>query len=302
MNLYELEWLTRVVRTGSFSAAARELNVDPSSISRAVAGLEAELGVRLFQRSTRRLGLTEAGAAFVDRLYPLLDEFQAARLAAVDAAGEARGVLRLSVSNTFGLRRIVPLLPDFSRAYPLLKLDLVFSDAVLDLLAERIDVAVRLGTLSDSSMVALPLLRIRYRVVASPGWLKTQAKPPVVPEDMGESPCLSFALPGFRDRWRFTELRERAGTLAVAVTVRPKALMTSGIALRECVLGSMGPSLLPDWLIDEDIAAGRLVDLFPNHAVAANEAPSNAWLVYPSRSYVPAKVRAFTDFMQRSLR
>jgi DNA-binding transcriptional LysR family regulator len=302
MNLSELEWLTRAVHTGSFAAAARELNVDPSSISRAVAGLEADLGVRLFQRSTRKLGLTEAGAAFVTRLAPLLEEFQSARQAAVDAAGDVQGVLRLSVSNTFGLRRIVPLLPDFSQAYPLLKLEMVFSDAVMDLLAERIDVAVRLGSLRDSSLVALPLLRIRYRVVASPGWLEKQAKQPQVPNDMAQIPCLSFALPGFRDRWWFTELGANDRSSGVAVTVTPKALMTSGIALRECALAGMGPSLLPDWLIDRDIAAGRLVDIFPNHQVAASEAPSNAWLVYPSRSYVPAKVRAFVDFMQRAMR
>jgi DNA-binding transcriptional LysR family regulator len=294
MNLSELEWLTLAVHTGSFAAAARELNVDPSSISRAVAGLEADLGVRLFQRSTRKLGLTEAGAAFVTRVTPLLE--------AADAAGDVQGVLRLSVSNTFGLRRIVPLLPDFSQAHPLLKLELVFSDAVMDLLTERIDVAVRLGSLRDSSLVALPLLRIRYRVVASPGWLEKQDKQPQVPDDMAQTPCLSFSLPGFRDRWWFTELGATDGSSGVAVTVTSKALMTSGIALRECALAGMGPSLLPDWLIDGDIAAGRLVDLFPNHQVGASEAPSNAWLVYPSRSYVPAKVRAFVDFMQRAMR
>lgn len=302
MNLSELEWLTRAVQTGSFAAAARELDVDPSSISRAVSGLEADLGVRLFQRSTRKLALTEAGAAFVSRLTPLLEEFQGARQAAVDAAGKVQGVLRLSVSNTFGLRRIVPLLPEFSRAHPLLKLDLVFSDAVVDLVAERIDVAVRLGTLRDSSLVALPLLRIRYRVVASPEWLISQTKPPQVPEDMAGMPCLTFSLPGFRDLWWFSEPGAHDNTSGAAVAVVPNVLMTSGIALRECALGGMGPSLLPDWLIDNDIAAGRLVDLFPDHQVAASEAPSNAWLVYPSRSYVPAKVRAFVDFMRDAMR
>lgn len=301
MNLSELEWLTRAVRTGSFAAAARELDIDPSSISRAVSGLEAQLGVRLFQRSTRKMTLTEAGAAFVSRLAPLLEEFQSARQAAVDAAGHVQGVLRLSVSNTFGLRRIVPLLPEFSRAYPLLKLDLVFSDAVVDLVTERIDVAVRLGALRDSSLVALPLLRIRYRVVASPEWLMSQTEPPLVPEDMSRLPCLTFDLPGFRDLWWFSDPDRHDKSTGTAVSVVPKALMTSGIALRECTLGGMGPSLLPDWLIENDVAAGRLVDLFPNRRVAASNAPSNAWLVYPSRSYVPAKVRAFVDFIREAV-
>lgn len=300
MNITDLEWLTRVVRSGSFAAAARELNLDPSSISRAVAGLEAELGVRLFQRSTRKLALTEAGATFVGRLVPLLEELEAARQAAVDTAGEVRGVLRLSVSNTFGLRRIVPLLPAFCRTHPQLELDVVFSDEVVDLVAERIDVAIRLGILNDSSLVALPLMRVRYRVVASPEWLTAQAAPPLVPQDMSRLPCLSFALPGFRERWWFTGA-QAAPAPGESVAVKPKVLMSSGVALRECALGGMGPSLLPDWLINEDIAAGHLVDLFPDHQVSASEAPSGAWLVYPSRTYVPAKVRAFVDFMQRAM-
>ncbi len=299
MDTTDLETLMLVIRLGSFAAAARELQVDPSSVSRSVAALESELGTRLFQRSTRRLAVTEAGAVFGQRLESLLEELQQARQAAVDSTGEARGMLRVSVSNTFGQRRIVPLLPAFCRAHPALELDLMLTDSVVDLVAERVDIAVRQGVLQDSTLVALPLLRTRYRVVASPRWLRERGGPPRTPQDLEHCECLLFSLPGIRDRWLFSKTVD--GPKSV-VTVKPRALMTNGLALRECALAGMGAALLPDWLIDEDLAAGRLVDLFPRQHVGFVDAPTGIWLVYPSRSYVPAKVRAFIDFIREAVR
>jgi len=298
MDTHDLETLMCVIHLGSFAAAARELQVDPSSISRTVAALEAELGARLFQRSTRRLAVTEAGAVFAQRLGPLLEELQQARLAAVDATGQARGTLRVSVSNTFGLGRIVPLLPAFCRAHPALDIELMLTDAVVDLVAERIDIAVRSGALQDSTLVALPLLRTRYRAVASPRWLRDRPKPPRTPQDLRHCDCLSFSLPGFRDRWLFARSDDGPWT---TVDVRSRMLMTNGLALRECALAGQGVSLLPDWLIDADIAAGRLIDVFPRHRASFVDAPTGIWLVYPSRSYVPAKVRAFIGFMRQAM-
>jgi DNA-binding transcriptional LysR family regulator len=299
MNTAELDTLLVVIRCGSFAAAARELNVDPSSVSRTVAALEEELGTRLFQRSTRQLTVTEAGAVLAQRLGPVLDELQAVRHAATDSATRIQGTLRVTVSNAFGLQRIVPLLPSFCRAHPALDVDLILSDAIVDLVAERIDVAVRLGALHDSSLVAVPLLKTRYRVVASPAWLRLRGAPPATPQELQNCDCLSFSMPGFRDRWLF---RPVGGGAKVAVDVKPRVLMTNGLALREVTLGGLGASLLPDWLVGDDLAAGRLVDLFPRHEVAVVDAPTGAWLVYPSRSYVPAKVRAFIDFVRRAIR
>jgi len=298
MNTQDLEALMHVVRSGSFAAAARELGVDPSSVSRSVAALETELGARLFQRSTRRIALTEAGAAFAQRLEPLLQELAHARQAATDSAGEPRGMLRVSVSNSFGLRRIVPLLPAFRRAYPALELDLMLTDALADLVADRVDVAVRSGALRDSSLVATPLLNTSYRVVASPGWVRSCGRRLHSPQDLVDGDCLSFPLPGFRERWSFT--RSEGGPKTI-VTVKPRVLITSALALHECALAGMGATPLPDWLIDEDVASGRLVDLFPRHQVTFVDAPTAIWFVYPSRSYVPAKVRAFINFVRESI-
>jgi DNA-binding transcriptional LysR family regulator len=299
MNTADLDTLMAVIRFGSFAGAARELHVDPSSVSRTVAALEEELGTRLFQRSTRQLAVTEAGAMFAQRLAPLLDELQEIRHAASDSTARVHGTLRATVSNSFGLQRIVPLLPSFSREHPALDIDLILTDEIVDLVSERIDVAVRLGALHDSSLVAVPLLKTRYRVVASPAWVQRRGSPPENPQDLENCDCLSFSIPGFRDRWLFRSLDRDS---KVAVSVKPRVLMTNGLALREVTLGGLGASLLPDWLVGEDLAAGRLVDLFPRHHVAVGDAPTGAWLVYPSRTYVPAKVRAFIDFVRRAIR
>ena len=299
MNTADLDTLMVVIRFGSFAAAARELNVDPSSISRTVAALEEELGTRLFQRSTRQLAVTEAGAVLAQRLGPLLEELQEIRDAATESSARVQGTLRVTVSNTFGQQRIVPLLPAFCREHPALDLDLILSDAIVDLVAERIDVAVRLGALHDSSLVAVPLLKTRYRVVASPTWLRQRGAPLAAPQELQDCDCLAFSMPEFRERWLF---RPIGGGAKLAVTIKPRVLMTNGLALREVTLAGLGASLLPDWLVGEDLAARRLVDLFPRHDVAVVDAPTGAWLVYPSRSYVPAKVRAFIDFVRRAIR
>jgi DNA-binding transcriptional LysR family regulator len=299
MNTADLATLMTIIRLGSFAAAARELHVDPSSVSRTVASLEAELGTRIFQRNTRQLAMTEAGALFVERVGPLLEELELVRCAAADTAAQPRGTLRVTASNAFGLKRLVPLLPAFCAAHPELNVDLVLTDGVLDLVAERIDIAIRLGALRDSTLIAVPLLKMRYRVVASPGWLEALAEPLRAPPDLERCDCVTFSMPGFRDRWFF---RAGEGEPKVPVAVKPRLLSTNGLALRDCALSGLGVTLLPDWLIGDDIAEGRLVDLYPDYEVAVVDAPTGAWLVYPSRSYVPAKVRAFIEFMRGAVR
>jgi DNA-binding transcriptional LysR family regulator len=299
MNTADLETLMTIIRLGSFAAAARELHVDPSSVSRTVAALESDLGTRIFQRSTRQLAMTEAGALFVERVGPLLEEIELVRCAAADIATQPRGTLRVTASNAFGLKRLVPLLPAFCAAHPELNVDLVLTDAILDLVAERIDIAIRLGALRDSALIAVPLLKMRYRVVASPGWVDALAEPLRVPRDLERCDCVTFSMPGFRDRWFF---QAGEGKPKTSVAVRPRLLSTNGLALRDCALSGLGASLLPDWLIGDDVKEGRLVDLYPHHEVAVVDAPTGAWLVYPSRSYVPAKVRAFIEFIRDAVR
>lgn len=298
MQTQDLDTLMLVLRQGSFASAARELGVDPSSVSRAISALEAELGVRLFARNTRHVALTEAGSVFVERLGPLLEELSMARTAALDTTGSLQGRLRVTVSNAFGVRVISPLLPEFCAAHPRLELDFILGETPSDLIAERIDVAVRVGNLKDSSLVAVPLRAVRYHVVASPAWLRQQAELLQRPGQLGSVACLCFSLAGFRELWHFVP---KEGGETLVVPIRPRMVATNALMLREAALAGLGPSLLADWMIDDDLAAGDLVSLFPAHEVSVPNAPATAWAVYPSRAHVPAKARAFVEHLRQAM-
>jgi DNA-binding transcriptional LysR family regulator len=294
MELSVLQTFVDVVKQGSFAAVARERNVDPSSVSRAIAGLEAELGIRLLQRTTRQLSPTEAGTAYFQRIEPLVEEMQQAIDIAADISGQPQGTLRITASVSFGLQRVVPLLPDFRALYPDLTVDLVLTDANVDLFAERIDLAIRLGLLADSTLIAQQLMKTRYFVCASPQYL-TQSGHPNSPSEIDRHNCLLFPLTGFRSKWRFKH-PDRSET---EVFVRGHTIISNAIALQQCAMAGMGLALLPNWLVGDDLRDGRLVDVFPSYEVTATEFGTAAWLVYPSRAYVPLKVRVFIDFLKQ---
>lgn len=298
MNTQDLETFLQVVRHGNFAAVAREQGVDPSSVSRTIASLEAELGTRLLVRSTRHLSLTESGTVFVARIAPALEELALARTEALDATHEVRGRLKITVSNAFGVRRLSPLLPPFCEAYPALELDLLLTESPVDLIAQRVDVAIRVGNLKDSSLVAVPLIQVQHHVVASPKWLARQERLPSEPADMRTIPCLSFALLGFRDHWQFRPVN---GGMLVDVPVRPRMVATNALLLRESALNGLGPTLLADWMIGDDLKSGALVDLFPDWIASTPNAPTAAWAIYPNRAHVPQKVRVFIEFIREAM-
>lgn len=291
-----LQLFVEVMRQGSFAAVARDRDLDPSSVSRAIAGLEEELGIRLFQRTTRQLSPTEAGIAYFERIEPLVEAMQQAIAIATDISGQPKGVLRMTTSTSFGKRCVVPLLPDFQMTYPDLAVDLLLTDAVVDLIAERVDVAIRLGLLSDSTLIAEQLMRTYYSVCASPKYLEQygQLKRP---GDLENHNCLLFPLEGFRSRWIF---RDRNGDES-EVLVQGRTTISNAIALQQCAIAGMGLALLPNWLIDEDLRAGSLINVFPDYDVTATNFSTAAWLIYPSRAYVPLKVRVFVDFLKNSM-
>jgi DNA-binding transcriptional LysR family regulator len=296
MELSVLQTFVNVVKQGSFAAVAREQNVDPSSISRAIAGLEAELGIRLLQRTTRQLSPTEAGMIYFQRVEPLVEEMQQAIVVAADSSGQPQGTLRITSSVSFGLKCIVPLLPDFRVLYPDLTVDLVLTDTTVDLFTERIDLAIRLGLLADSTLIAQRLMQTRYFVCASPQYLQ-QCGHPEKPSEIEQHNCLLFPLVGFRSKWRFRDTDQ----VESEVFVQGNTIISNAIALQECAIAGMGLALLPNWLVDDDLHSGKLVNVFPSHAVTATEFNTAAWLVYPSRSYVPLKVRVLIDFLKRSV-
>lgn len=295
MEIEALRLFVDVARYRSFSAAARARGVDPSSVSRELAALEAELGARLFQRTTRNMVLTEAGAEYLARVTPLLEDLDAARDAVGASPDDPGGSLRLTASVAFGHEILVPLVPAFRAAFPKLRLELILSDSNLDLLAERIDLAIRFGSTYRGDLIGTRLMPTRFRVVASPGYVE-KAGALAVPADLAARACLCFALPDFRTRWLF-----RRDGQTQKVTVQGDVISTSALALRDLARAGLGPALLADWLIGADLSGGDLVDLFPDHEVTATTFDTAAWLLYPSRRFLPGKVRVTIDFLRRAL-
>jgi DNA-binding transcriptional LysR family regulator len=298
MDIEALRIFVQVARRGSFAIVARDRGTDPSSVSRTVASLEDELRVRLLQRSTRRMTLTEAGAKYLARIEPLLEELDQARDEALATSAKPIGTIRVTASVAFGQKCIAPLLPKLRTAFPALGVDLLLSDTNLDLVSEGIDLAIRLGPSQDSALIGVKLFDTRYRVCASPAYLKDcgqHKRPLAAPTDLALHNCLLLNLPDYRSRWLF---RDAAGTVS-AIVVHGDVVISNPLVLLTCTLDGMGPALLVDWLADEALANGSLVDLFPDYAVTATNFETAAWLLYPSRTYLPTKVRIVIDFLRK---
>jgi DNA-binding transcriptional LysR family regulator len=296
MNLADLALFAETARLGSFAAVAKARGVDPSSISRSVAGLEADLGVRLFQRTTRSLSLTEAGDIYLSRALPLIEELARVGQEARATRAEPRGTLRLTASVTFGQAMILPQLARFCQAYPDIRLECLFTDQNLDLIGDRIDLAVRLAPAIEGDVIASRLMTTRYRVVAAPGYLAS-APPPQIPEDLARHKLLLFSIRPFRSRWIF---RDTTGRLT-EIPVRGDLVISPAGAILDAALAGLGVALLPNYLTDPEIATGRLTRLLTPWDVTATSFDTGAWLVYPSRSFLPAKTRAMIDFLRAAL-
>jgi len=293
MDLNNLKIFVDVIRRGSFAAVARDHDIAPSTISRAVAALEAEMGVRLLQRTTRQMQPTEAGRLYFQRIESIVDELQQAQLMVSDISTQPAGILRVTTSTTFGNMAIMPVIPEFMRRYPELSLDIVMTEANLDLLAEGIDVAVRLGSLTDSSLIATRLYDMDFVICASQSYLDKHGEPKV-PDELSEHNCLIFPMPGYNNQWGF---RDKHGNVSM-ITVKGRITVSNALALKQCVAQDMGISLLTQWTVWRELEEGSLVRLFPDYNVTVNEFDNAIWLVYPSQGYLPVKVRVFIDFLK----
>ena len=295
MEFADLEIFADVARAESFAVVARRRDINPSSISRAVTALETELGTRLLHRTTRSLRLTEAGERFARRAEMLLEDYAAARAEALDATDIPSGVVRLTASVGFSQVCIVPLLPDLCAKYERVDVDLVATDANLDLAAEGIDLAIRLAPRPQGDFVTALLRPTTYHVVASPAYVARYK--PRRPHDLEHLPTVVFPLAGFRSTWSFRENT----SLPFEVGVQGRVQASSSIALRELARAGLGAALLGDWLVEDDLASGSLVDLFPSYEVTATQFETGAWLLYPSRKFLPAKTRAVIDFLRQRI-
>lgn len=293
MDLAALNMFIEVARRGSFAEVARERGVDPSSVSRTIAALEDALGIRLFQRTTRQVRLTEAGELYLKRVETLAQEIDVARDDALALSSGPRGTLRVTATVAFGICRLAPLLPAFRAAYPDLKVELVLADNNLDLVTERIDLAIRLAPGISGDLIGTKLMDTRYMICASPDYLRT-APAIETPRDLEHVSCVLYTLGDFRTRWRF----RRAGEDLFDVPVQGQFYISNALAVRDSALRGLGPALLADWIASDAIRDGRLIRLFPDYDVTATNFATAAWLLYPSRSYLPSKVRVMIDFLK----
>lgn len=287
----------RAVDLGSFSKAAAEEQLKISTVSRYVGALEADLGAALFNRSTRRLHLTEVGAAFYERAVAILAEVEDARLAASSLNASPQGLLKINIPGAFGRRHVVPHLRDFREMFPLIRLDITLTDATVNLIEAGADVAIRIGALADSTLVARLLAPQRRLLVGSREYLQRYGVP-ATPQELPAHQCLLFALQP-ADAWYFRPAGEPQ-TGPAEIKIRGNFRANDSEALLQAVRDGFGLALLPSWVLTGEIQSGELVPLLPAYEWAISPGPRRAiWGVYPPKKTVSPKVRRFVDFISK---
>ena len=291
-----LRMFVRAVEVGSFSKAAIATNARTSTVSRAISSLEEDLGVSLFHRTTRRAQLTEPGATFYEHARDVLRGLEEARDAASAMDGRPQGLIRLHVPSSFARLHIIPFVPDFLAAFPDIRLDLSLTDLRVDLLSVGADLAIRIGSLIDSSMLSRKLAPHRRIVCASPAYLR-RTSPISEPLDLLQHNCLVYTLQP-TDRWFFRHADE-PGEAFEQVPVTGTLRADDSESLRDAAVAGAGVVLLPTWLVGEDIKAGRLRHILPEWSSMIATKPGGIFGVFPPHRMVPPKVRAFLDFAQK---
>ncbi len=286
-SLHAMKLFVCTVEEGSFAAAGRRLQISASAVSKQVANLEEELGVRLLQRTTRSLSLTAEGELYHEDCRRILDAVDEARERLVELADNPHGTLRVTAPTVFGQTRLGAVVSAYRQAFPDVDVELYLTDSVVDLVYEAYDVAIRVGALDDSSLIARRLSDNAYRLCASPAYLERHGTPTAA-GDLREHECLRAVDYEPLRTWRF---HTDDGEQAISVT---GPLSTNNLAvMRDAVLAGTGLAMLPFYMVDDDLAHGRLVSLFDG------QIPPNGgiWALYPSRRLVPYRVEAFLDVL-----
>jgi len=287
-DLPALAIFARVVEQGGFTAASKRLAISKSAVSKAVAALEDRLGVRLFNRTTRRLSLTEAGEAFYAGCLRMLAEAAAAEQAVTYLAEAPRGLLRVNLPMSFGNLVVAPHLATFLQQWPELSIDATFEDRRVDLITEGYDLAVRIGVLDDSSLIARRLCAVERVLCAAPGYLERTGTPQA-PEALAGHDCLLYAYQASGDVWHF-----RRESTHRSVRVRGRLRLNSGDALVSAGVAGLGLLYIPTFIVASDLRSGRLVRVLPDWTDAFATA---AYAVYPAARNLSPKVRAFIDHL-----
>ncbi len=286
--MHSMAVFRRVVEAKSFSAVARETNMSQSTVSKHIASLEERLDTKLLNRSTRSLKLTEAGKEYYQHCIRILNDFQEAEASVGKGKIDPTGTLRISTSAAFGRTYILPYLDEFLSTYPDIKIDLIFGDKYTDLVKEGIDLAIRIGPLEDSSLIAKKIGSSPRVVVASPEYLVNHGRPKK-PADLVKHDCLFYSLQKSPDLWYFNSTQE--GDESIRVNGRIKA--SSPDAVCDATLEGLGISILGEWYVRKHLKSGRLIKILPDFKPTA----FNIHAVYPERRFVPQKVKRMIQFI-----
>jgi DNA-binding transcriptional LysR family regulator len=288
----EMELFVRAVGQGSFSSAARALDVTPSAVSKALGRMEDRLGVQLLDRSTRSIRLTAEGQLYYRECQRLVGEIDELERTLGARRNVPQGRLRVNSSVPIARQHLLPILPEFLERYPDIELDLSMSDEVVDLIDRRADVAIRISPLQDSSLHARKLLDFRRIVVASPAYLEKHGTP-LTPADLAAHNCLAFNLKSSLNEWPFIE-----DGRPFSLPVSGNFSANNGDSVREFVLSGVGIARLASFMIGEDIREGRLVALLEDYHP---QDTFGVFAVFFRQKYMPARIRRFVDFLVRKL-
>ncbi len=282
-----LETFVTVARAGSFARAAEKLGISRAMVSKHVQALEKRLAMQLIHRTTRQFSVTEAGRVFQARAERILAELEEAEGHATRETDQPRGTLRITAPVSFAVSHVAPALAEFLLRHPDLRADLSLNDRVVDVVEEGFDLAIRVGRLTDSTLIARKLAPARMAVIASPAYLERHGRP-AKPADLADHNCLGYAYAATRDEWRFSGPQG-----AVNVAVQGTLRANNGDALREAALAGLGITLLPTFLCGDDIRNRRVICLLEEWR------PQEIFVhaVYPPGRPVAAKVRLFIDFL-----
>ena len=259
-RIASMQVFVRVAELGSFAAAAKALSLSPTMVAKHVEGIEARLGARLLQRTTRRQSLTEVGRLYLERSRTLLADFEAAEASATELQATPRGLLRVTAPVVLGTHALAPVVASFLAAHPQVRIELALHDRVVDLVEEGFDLGLRSGPLADSGFVARPLAPLRMLLAAAPAYLQRRGMPRE-PSELSQHDCLGFAHWVHKDRWRL-----RGPDSEHTVRVQGSLVVNNGEALRQAALAGAGIVMQSQLLLAPDIASGALVRVLPQFA------------------------------------
>jgi len=281
----------RVSESGSFSAVSREMGLSQPTVSKQIAALEENLSTKLLSRSTRQINLTDAGRHYYERCCRILDEIAETEAELGNQRTLPTGMLRVNIPIAAGRIKILPCLWEFITKYPDLKIDTIFDDSYIDLVKEGVDVAIRIGELSDSSLVARKIGMVPRYIVASPAYLKKHGEPKEL-KDLEQHNCLVYNLLSTRNEWHFDGIHGKQ-----KISVHGQFSSNSPDAIRQAVLQNQGIAVILSWIVEDDIAKGDMKIIMPQYIPTSLEV--NA--IYPQRRFMPAKVSLLLDYLQKEL-